>query len=170
MVTLIERASALAARASAVLIVAMTAACMGSLVLQVVMRYFVGQATSWTEELALFLFTWIVLLAGSLGVREGFHVRLTLLVGALPAGLRRPLERLTSLLVLAFGLLLVVSGVDYVDRTLGQVSAAVRFPIELLHAAAPVAGALVALHALARLLGPATAEAPALGPPPEEAR
>lgn len=170
MLVALDRASALAARVTGGVVVLMTAVCMGCLVLQVVMRYFVGQATSWTEELALFLFTWIVLLAGSIGVREGFHVRLTLVAGLLPAPVRALLERATSLAVLGFGVVLLISGVDYVDRTLGQVSAAVRFPIEVLHLAAPVCGALIVLHALARLLtGPADPGGPAVPSADDEA-
>ncbi len=146
------------ARATGVVVVAMTAVCMASLILQVFSRYVLGSALIWTEELALFLFTWIVLLAGSLGVREGFHVRLTLLLDLLPAAARRQAERLINALFGLFGLLLLVSGWRYVEATLGQVSAAVRYPIEALHLAAPVAGVLIVVHALARVAEPGRSE------------
>ena len=54
---------------------------------------------------------------------------------------------------LGFGVLLVIAGYDYVEGTLGVVSAAIGFPIELLHLAAPVCGMLIVVHAAARLLG-----------------
>jgi TRAP-type C4-dicarboxylate transport system permease small subunit len=140
-----------AARLTGWLVVAMAATMMGALVLQIVFRYGVGQALVWSEELALFLFTWIVLLTGSLGVREDFHVRLTLVSAALPAGLQRWLSRALTLVIVGFGAALAFSGHRYLDATLGQVSAAVRYPIEALHAAAPVCGWLIVLHGLARL-------------------
>jgi len=150
----LERASAAAAHVTGWLAVVMTALMVASLVLQIVFRYGIGQALTWSEELALFLFTWIVMLMGSLGVREGFHVRLTLLHDSLPAVLRRALDKLLTAAILAFGIVLGAAGYDYVARTVGQVSAAVGYPIEALHLAAPVCGGLIALHGLARLFAP----------------
>lgn len=152
--TLLDTASAWAARVTRAVVVLMAGICMASLIFQVFTRYFLGNASSWTEELALLLFTWIVLLAGSLGVREGFHVRLTVVLDVMPKSARVWIERLIVLPVLGFGAVLLLSGVDYVGRTLGQVSAAVRYPIQVLTTAAPVAGALIVLHALPRLFQP----------------
>ncbi|MEQ6250974.1 TRAP transporter small permease subunit, partial [Sulfitobacter sp. HNIBRBA3233] len=47
---------------------------LGLLVTQVLMRYFLGSPPSWTEELAIILFAWLVLLYATVGLREGFHV------------------------------------------------------------------------------------------------
>lgn len=148
----IETASALAARGTAWMVTGMASAMLASLILQVLFRYVIGQALIWSEELALFLFSWVVLLSGSLGVREGYHVRLTFLIGLLPDGVRAAVEKVILAAVLVFGLTLTYSGAHYVDATLGQVSAAVRYPIEALHLAAPVCGVLVVLHSLALLL------------------
>ncbi|WP_374446715.1 TRAP transporter small permease [Stella sp.] len=157
---LVEAASRLAGRATVVVVTVMTVVMTVALVLQVVFRYAFGQALSWSEELALLMFTWTVLLAGSLGVREGFHVALTLLPDRLgPAG-RRWLERLILLLVTGFGTYLARSGWEFYDGTTGQLSAAVGYPIEFLHSAAMVSGGLVTLHGLARLLA-------TFGPPAE---
>jgi len=149
---LVEAASRLAGRATVVLVTVMAVVMTAALVLQVVFRYLFGQALSWSEELALLMFTWTVLLTGSLGVREGFHVALTLLPDRLgPAG-RRWLERLILVLVTVFGGYLAQAGWAFYDGTTGQLSAAVGYPIELLHSSAMVAGGLVALHGAARLL------------------
>lgn len=150
--SIVDGFSRLLARLTIFAAVMMTVAMVACLVLQIVFRYGFGQALTWSEELALFLFTWIVLLVGSLGVREGFHVRLTLLHDYLPRWLRLPLDLCLCLLVLGFGVVLLTSGSDYVGETLGQVSAAVGYPIEALHLAAPVSGGLMVVHALASLL------------------
>lgn len=154
LIAIVEGASRIAARATVVLVIAMTVVMTLSLVLQVVFRYAVGQALSWSEELALLMFTWTVLLTGSLGVREGFHVALTLLPDRLGPKGKDVLDRVILVAILVFGVYLTRSGIDFVDGTLGILSAAVGYPIELLHVAAPVAGALIVLHALARLLAP----------------
>lgn len=152
--SILDVASALAARLTRVIVVLMAALCMGSLIYQVFTRYFLGRAAPWTEELALFLFTWIVLLAGSLGFREGFHVRLTAILDTLPTVPRHWAERMISIMIVVFGAVLAYSGVDYVSRTFGQVSAAVRYPIEALTVAGPVAGVLIVLHALPKIIRP----------------
>lgn len=164
----LDKASDWAARITRVVVVLMTVICISSLILQVFTRYFLGSAASWTEELALLLFTWIVLLAGSLGVRDGFHVRLTLVLDIMPEPMRVWAERVIVALILIFGAVLLVSGIDYVARTLGQVSAAVRYPIQVLTTAAPAAGALIVLHALPRLLRPEIEATPVAGEAPDE--
>ncbi|BBK30775.1 TRAP-type C4-dicarboxylate transport system permease small subunit [Stella humosa] len=149
---LLEALSRTAGRATIFLVIAMTVVMTVCLILQVLFRYALGQALSWSEELALLMFTWTVLLAGSLGVREGFHVALTLLPDRLGPGGQRWLERLILVLVTVFGFYLAVSGWEFYDGTTGQLSAAVGYPIELLHSAALVSGALVVLHGLTRLV------------------
>jgi len=125
--------------------------------LQVVMRYVFGNAPSWTEELALLMFSWCIMGGIALGVREGFHVRLDILLTALPPSLSRWIEIGIEAAVAVFGAYLTWSGLRFVDVTSGSVSAAIAYPIEFLHALAPVAGALTCLFAVWRLIeGPKT--------------
>ncbi len=120
--------------------------------LQVVMRYVFGNALSWSEELALLMFSWAALGGLALGVHDGFHVRLTLVLEPLPAGARAWAVRAIELLTGAFGAYLVWSGWRYVDITRGGTSAAIAYPIELLHGIAPLAGLFVVVFAVERLL------------------
>ncbi|MFN6979017.1 MAG: hypothetical protein ACK4OP_12895 [Gemmobacter sp.] len=62
--------------------------------------------------------------------------------------------RIVAALVLGSRLIPMSSGMDYLARTTGRFWAAIRYPIEWIHAAAPAAGALGALHALAHPLRP----------------
>ena len=73
--------SSFLAGASSVFVVVLCIGLVASLLISVFFRYVIGQALSWPEEISLILFTWLVLLAGSLGVHEGFHVRLTIVTG-----------------------------------------------------------------------------------------
>lgn len=143
--------SAATLRWSLVVAIAVMLACIA---LQVVMRYVFGNALSWSEELALLMFSWAALGGLALGVREGFHVRLTVLLNPLPPGARAWAERTVDLLTAALGAYLMWSGWRYVEFTRGGTSAAIAYPIELLHGIAPLAGAFVFLFALERLLSP----------------
>lgn len=149
----IETVSRLFARLTQWLAVAMATVMVVCLLLQIFFRYALASPLTWTEEMAVLMFAWVIMLMGSLGVREDFHVRLTLLLDRVPEAPRLWIERATLTAILAFGVLLAIAGYHYVEGTLGVVSAAIGFPIEALHLAAPVCGVLIVLHAAARLLG-----------------
>ena len=138
-------------------LIAAMAVMLACIALQVVMRYVFGNALSWSEELALLMFSWAALGGLALGVREGFHVRLALLLDPLPSGARAWAERAIDLLTGALGGYLVWAGWRYVDITRGGTSAAIAYPIELLHGIAPLAGAFVLIFAVERLLYPGKA-------------
>jgi TRAP-type C4-dicarboxylate transport system permease small subunit len=139
---------------------------LAAITFQVVMRYVFGDTPSWSEELAVLLFSWSVLGGLALGVHEGWHVRLTALPDLLPRSARIWVERATDAVTAALGLFLVWSGWRFFDITAGSVSAAIGYPIEILNALAPLSGGLMALFAAERALRPGgalpVAEIPAI--------
>lgn len=135
-------------------LIAAVAVMLACIAVQVVMRYVFRQALSWSEEVAILMFAWAALGGLALGVREGFHVRLTVILDVLPVRVRPWAERAIDLLTAALGAYLVWSGWRYVDFTRGSTSAAIAYPIEILHGIAPVAGAFVLLFSLERLVFP----------------
>ncbi len=149
---LIEAISSYCARITGLVVVVMAVALVLSLLTSIFFRYVVGYALSWPEEISLMLFVWIVLLTGSLGVREGFHVRLTVLINLLPHGARWLLERLIIVAMGHFGGFLLYSGYDLVQRTAEHLTPTLRLPLDLVNYSAPVCGALIVLHSLQRLL------------------
>nr|WP_232478715.1 TRAP transporter small permease [Roseomonas rosulenta] len=151
MLAVAARAVAAATRLSIALTAAGMLAC---ITYQVVMRYVVGAASSWSEELAVLLFSWSVLGGLALGVHEGFHVRLTLLPDWLPRAGRVAYERVLDAATAALGVFLAWSGWRFLDITSGSVSAAIGYPTEILNALAIGCGALVALFGLERALRP----------------
>ena len=134
------------------LVVVMVLAMLAALSAQVLLRYVFNITLSWSEELSLGLFTWTVLLTAALGVREGFHVRMSLLIQRLDPGMRLAAERAIHLLTTAVGGFLAWSGWRYFADTHGTTSAAIGYPIELLHASALGCGVLIALFALEALI------------------
>ena len=133
---------------------------LASIAYQVVMRYVFSNSPPWSEELALLMFSWSTLGGLALGVYEGFHVRLDMLLASLPDNLRRWSEKLIELMTAVFGGYLAWSGVRFVDVTSGSVSAAIGYPIEILHALAPISGAFICFFATWRLIGGVPADPP----------
>ena len=154
---IIDTTSRVTSRLVANLCVGLIFVMLGLLATQVLMRYFLGAPPSWTEELAIILFTWLVLLYATVGLREGFHVA----VETIPARLKRLhrwADRLVAALAILFGWVTLTAGIAYVGRTAGQRTAALQIPIEVLYFCVPVCGALFILHGLARLIAPADLE------------
>jgi TRAP-type C4-dicarboxylate transport system permease small subunit len=133
-------------------LIAAAAVMLVCIAIQVVMRYVFGKTPSWSEEMAILMFAWTTLGGLALGIHEGFHVRLTLAVDSLPAAGRAWAERGIDLIAAVFGACLVWSGLGFVEFTRGSVSAAIAYPIEILHGMAPIAGALACLFAVARVV------------------
>ncbi len=69
-----------------------------SVFLQVIMRFVFSSASAWAEETAVFGMIFAIYLGASLAMRERAHIRITMLVNALP----RPLQ--IASIVLADGL------------------------------------------------------------------
>ena len=161
----IVRAVAWLLRASLIAAAAVMLACIA---IQVVMRYVFGKTPSWSEEVAILMFAWTTLGGLALGIHEGFHVRLTLALDSLPDAGRVWAERGIDLIAAVFGACLVWSGLRFVDFTQGSVSAAIAYPVEILNGMAPLAGSLVCLFAVERVVAGAasgTGQAEASPPP-----
>lgn len=132
---------------------------------QVLMRYVFSKSPPWSEELALFMFSWATLGGMALGVYEGFHVRIDMLVNALSTTARAWAERMIEVITALFGAYLAWSGWRFVDVTSGSVSAAIGYPIEYLHSLPPVCGALMCLFATWRMIsGPSVNATTELAP------
>jgi TRAP-type C4-dicarboxylate transport system permease small subunit len=149
---LLIRINNFTAAAVKALVVAMVLVMLAALSAQVLLRYAFNYTLSWSEELSLGLFTWTVLLTAALGVREAFHVRMSLVIQRLPLGPRLWAEQAIHLATVAVGCFLAWSGWRYFADTHGTTSAAIGYPIELLHASALACGVLIALFALEALL------------------
>jgi len=122
------------------------------LLIAVFFRYVVGYALSWPEEISMLLFTWTVFLAGSLGVREHFHVRLVLILNRFPSSIQKVLSLFITVSIILFGAVLAYSGKDMVSRTFGSISATIGFPMALINSSAIVGGGLIVIHGLRHLL------------------
>lgn len=72
---------------------------------QVVMRYVFNGSFDWADEVSRLAFVWAIFLAIPLGVSQGTHVGISLLVDRLPKTVKSILARLMSLLA---GLMMLV--------------------------------------------------------------
>lgn len=133
------------------LVVALSVAMVLAIAWQVLTRVTVNRSPPWTEEIALLMFSWIVLLMIAIGVREHLHVRVDGPLSLLPQTLATAAERLITVFIACIGCYLVWSGTGYLVSMRGSTSQAIRYPYELLYSALPVAATLMVTFALENL-------------------
>lgn len=66
-------------------------------------------SSMWTEELARFLFVWIVFLGAATLIEGNEHIRIAILIDRLPLAVSRMIRVVSNLLILAFGVIFVWS-------------------------------------------------------------
>lgn len=88
---------------------------------QVVMRYVFNGSFDWADEVSRLAFVWTIFLAIPLGIRDGTHVGIELLVTRLPAPARRAVFRAMSLIagammLIVFWQTVIVAGATWSER------------------------------------------------------
>jgi TRAP-type transport system small permease protein len=148
----LSRALKLLDRTLFVMIGMILAAMVIDVTIQIVFRYIVQDPPTWTEELARYLFAWEIFLATALAFGRGSHIVVDIVTMAVPKAVRRPMQILSSLLVLAFLLLLVRYGIAMVEMTSNTQSVALALNMGFVYASLPTGAAISALYVLARLV------------------
>ena len=94
----------------------------------VLTRYVTESPAVWTTELSGILFTWVVFLGASTAWYEGRHIRVTLLLDALPDGPARVLRFLGDLAVAAFLCYGTWLAIGMMDMGVSRLSPVTRIP------------------------------------------
>jgi TRAP-type C4-dicarboxylate transport system permease small subunit len=122
--------------------------------LEVIARYAFRYSFIWSEEAAIFCFQWITFLGAGVALRRDEHFRVDVLTGQLKRG--GVPERLRNILVqvavLLFVIVLVVYGTQFALMSLKRYSYALGIPIVHVTSAIPLAGMVMVLFAVERLL------------------
>lgn len=116
---------------------------------QVYFRYVTGGALAWSEELARYLFVWVVFLGSAVAVGQRAHIVVDVVVVRLPAGLQRGLALGAAVLVVAFVSFLAVYGGSLVRLAWAQTSPGLGVSRGFLFLAVPVGAALMCVYGLA---------------------
>jgi C4-dicarboxylate transport system (permease small protein) len=121
--------------------------------MQIVLRW-LGSATIWAEELARYIMLYLLWVAASYAVKRNEHIRLTVLVEKVTGKKRDKLELVVLGVWLMFALWLLVEGIFLVQKisAMHQVSAAMRIPMVIPYASAPVGGLLMSVRLVQKII------------------
>jgi len=116
-----------------------TASAMAAIVLivfvNVALRYIVNTGLTWSEEIAVNLFVWVIFLGAVLAGLEGLHIKVDMLTKKLPKGMQKVFLVISSLCVVFAMGVLIVGGVDVVKVTDKNISAATGIPFSYVSSA-----------------------------------
>jgi TRAP-type C4-dicarboxylate transport system permease small subunit len=124
---------------------------------EMTMRGLLGHSNLWTDELSRVLLIAMTYVSAIGLTRDGAHVRVELVVDALPSAARAAVERIVDLLCLVFAVTATWLGYLYVQESaLFGISFAhsdLPFPVWMAQAVIPIGFALISLRLVLRLLG-----------------
>lgn len=117
---------------------------------QIIMRYTPGiNAMSWVDEIMRYLNIWVVLLASSIGVKYGTHLRMDYLLNKWTSGTGLRVIRFVTEVAITIALIvLVYYGVLRTIDNRNTVIQSLPISISWFYAAIPVGGALMLLEFL----------------------
>ena len=118
--------------------------------IQVIMRYVFSNSLTWSEELARYLFVWLVYFSVSYTARREKHIRIDAAINLYPKKLRPYIELLSEIIVLAFAIFIAVTGVTVFQKITwsGQMSPAIGLPMQFVYAAPLIGFLLTAIRQL----------------------
>ncbi|WP_373236374.1 TRAP transporter small permease [Cohaesibacter celericrescens] len=116
--------------------------------MQVFMRYVMGESLSWSEELARYVFIWLIYLMISYSAREMKHIKIDAALSLFPQSWQRWVILLGDVLFLAFALFIVQTTYSLVlkQMMLDQRSTALAIPMWMIYAAPGVGFGLTAIR------------------------
>lgn len=103
----------------------------------VVARYVFAKAFPWTEEISLFMFTWIIFIGALLAFKRHRHLGIDLLINVLPVIGRKVAALLSNILVGCCLLVLLEGGVNYYFQTVIWPAPATQIPYGYINAIIP---------------------------------
>ncbi len=120
---------------------------------QVFTRQVLDQPSTWSEELAKYLFIWLGLFASALVFGERGHIAVDFAVKKLPAKAQVVVSVLIQLSILVFtALVLIWGGFRVVDLAWEQNLTGLPVNVGPLYLALPISGVLIALYTLYHLV------------------
>lgn len=119
---------------------------------QVFARYVLNDSPAWSEPVALLLMLYYILLSAAVGVYEGFHLGLKVVIDNVSARIRRGLTVINYCLVGFFGLQMLVYGAQLAEYTLDHIIPTLGISRATAYWPFAAAGLLILVFSIERIL------------------
>lgn len=122
---------------------------------QVISRYFLGNPSSFTDELARYLMIWVGILGAAYVSGKNMHVAIDVVPSRLKPQARKKLKLLVRGCIILFCFTAMVVGgsrLVYITYVLDQSSAALKVPLALVYSVIPLSGLLIIYYKISDIL------------------
>jgi len=122
------------------------------LFLEIISRYFLMFQIMWSEEIARYLFIWIVFLGSAYAFKENLHLYIDIFINKIPLPYRNYINIVHYILILIFLILLVYYGIEYSKIFWYDPISTVRFiHLGWIYSIMPLSGVLMILNIVIHL-------------------
>jgi TRAP-type C4-dicarboxylate transport system permease small subunit len=130
------------------ILVTLLAVSLGSITLQICMRFIFENSLSWSEELARYCFIWLIYIGIAYGVKRSRHITLDVVFDLVPNAFKKVLLVVSNLLVGVFAVIVIYYSVFLIDQlaSFGQTSAAMRLNMVYVYLSVPIGMILTILR------------------------
>lgn len=111
--------------------------------LQVVARYVFHSPLTWSEQVARYLFIWMIMLGTPLAMRMNVHIAFDMILKWLPRHIQRGVEIFNLFLIAVFACYWFLKSLDLVLRSVETIAAGIEIPMNYIYSAQPVGAALL---------------------------
>ena len=119
---------------------------------QVFFRYILNNPLSWAEELSRHMMIWSVFIGAAIAYRNNSHMGIDLIYGVLPKEIGKFLMSFTHFGILLFSLFLLFKGYEISEKTMGQLSSALRIKMGYIYIAIPIGFAMIAMFSVEHII------------------
>jgi C4-dicarboxylate transporter DctQ subunit len=128
-----------------VFLIAVLGVMTGSVFISVVTRYLFAWTMPWSDPVARFGQTWIMLLGSSLALRKGMHIGIENFVNLFPQTVQQVIRRINVILVLIFSVAMLVQGFNLIEIAKDQLVPELGIPMQYIYYMIPAGGGLLIL-------------------------
>lgn len=122
------------------------------LFLSVLSRYLLDTSVPWSDPLARYGQTWIMLAGSSLALRKGLHIGIDNFVNMLPPKFRQVILHINVLLIFCFSAAMTYQGVILINIASSQTIPEMGIPMAWIYYMIPAAGILLMLTCVEMVL------------------
>jgi TRAP-type C4-dicarboxylate transport system permease small subunit len=126
----------------------------GAVLIQLVFRFLFNSPLFFPEEISRYSYVWITFFGLALATKHRDHIRMDLLLRALPDRGRAWVERAVEFVSCAILLVLAYLGLHFMEFSRMNISSALELPMNLVYVSFPVGCVLAVARSLRFLLAP----------------
>lgn len=116
---------------------------------QVLTRYILNSPSTWSEELASYIFAWVTILGAAYVFGKREHMAIPIFVELFPIKTQRILAIISEIIILIFAVvILVYGGISITLLGMGQLSSSLGIQMGVFYSVIPISGVFTAIYSI----------------------